>query len=134
MGGVTGWLRGSGARVVDAAGQSNIDTLSHSRGSWLHGMRRTVALGLSSLVLLGSGLVQAQETVCARVKIEVKQELTLERQAFDAQIKINNTTTGIIENVSMVVKIMERNGTPVAITDDPNNLMAWQAEMTYTAM
>jgi hypothetical protein len=30
--------------------------------------------------------VHAQETTCARVKIEIKQELTLERQAFDAQM------------------------------------------------
>ncbi|WP_185234227.1 hypothetical protein [Teredinibacter franksiae] len=34
--------------------------------------------------------VQAQESVCAIVKIEIQQELTLERQAFDAQMKINN--------------------------------------------
>ncbi|MEF9997060.1 MAG: hypothetical protein RR784_10815 [Burkholderiaceae bacterium] len=54
----------------------------------------------------------AQETVCARVKIEIKQELTLERQAFDAEMRINNTTdTGVIENVSVVVKITDENGT-----------------------
>ena len=39
----------------------------------------------------------AQDTVCARVKIEIKQKLTLERQAFDAEMKINNTTdTGVV--------------------------------------
>ena len=32
---------------------------------------------------------QAQETTCARVKIEIKQQLTLERQAFDAEMRIN---------------------------------------------
>jgi hypothetical protein len=39
------------------------------------------------LVFLALGffapVVHAQETVCARVKIEIKQELTLERQAFE---------------------------------------------------
>lgn len=68
---------------------------------------------------------QAQETVCAKVKIEIKQELTLERQAFDAEMKINNTTeTGVIENVSIVVKVTDEAGTPVAITDNPNDLSA----------
>ena len=42
----------------------------------------------------------AQETVCARVKIEIKQELTQERQAFDAEMKINNTTdAAVVEGV-----------------------------------
>jgi len=63
----------------------------------------------------------AQETVCASVKIQILQELTMERQAFSAEMKINNTTdNGIIENVSVVVKIMELDGTPVAVTEDPN--------------
>jgi hypothetical protein len=34
---------------------------------------------------------QAQDTVCARVKIGIKQELTRERHAFEAEMKINNT-------------------------------------------
>lgn len=90
---------------------------------------RTVAGGLSGLfLLLGAGLTQvaqAEDTVCARVKIEIKQELTLERQAFDAEMKINNTTTdGVIENVSVVVKVTEEDGTPVAVSDDPNNIGA----------
>lgn len=68
---------------------------------------------------------QAQETTCARVKIEIKQELTLERQAFDAEMKIHNTTdTSVIQNVSVVVKVMEENGTPVTVTEDPNNVGA----------
>lgn len=86
--------------------------------------RRAMAIGLSGLALWGAA-AHAQETICARVKIEIKQELTLERQAFDAQMKINNTTTtGAIENVSVVVKVTEQDGTPVTITDDPNNLNA----------
>jgi hypothetical protein len=68
---------------------------------------------------------QAQETTCARVKIEIKQELTLERQAFDAEMKINNTTdTSTIENVAITVKVTDEAGTPVAITDNPNDLSA----------
>lgn len=78
-----------------------------------------LALGLVALPAL------AQETVCARVKIEIKQELTLERQAFDAEMKINNTTdAGVVENVRVEVKVTEEDGTPVSITSDPNNLAA----------
>ncbi|MFO7861322.1 MAG: hypothetical protein R6U41_08880, partial [Desulfosalsimonas sp.] len=40
------------------------------------------------------------ESICAVVKIEIRQELTLERQAFDAHMKINNGLTGMqLENV-----------------------------------
>ena len=82
-----------------------------------------------ALLCLASGLVMApalaQETVCARVKIEIKQELTLERQAFDAQMKINNTTdTGVIENVKVVVKVTDESGVPVLISSDANDLSA----------
>lgn len=45
-------------------------------------------------VLLVCGVADvahAQESVCARVKIEIKQELTLERQAFDAEMRITNS-------------------------------------------
>jgi hypothetical protein len=43
-----------------------------------------------SLPLLSfAGLSQA-DTVCAQVKIEIQQELTLERQAFDAMMRISN--------------------------------------------
>jgi hypothetical protein len=67
----------------------------------------------------------AQETVCAKVKIEIKQQLTLERQAFDAQMSINNTTTSdVIQNVGVVIKVTDELGAPVAITNDPNNLSA----------
>lgn len=93
--------------------------------SFFLSLRQMFLLFFSVGALLLSGTVRAQETVCAKVKIEIKQELTLERQAFDAQMKINNTTTnGVIENVSVVVKITEENGTPVLITDDPTNLSA----------
>lgn len=67
----------------------------------------------------------AQETVCARVKIEIRQEMTLERQAFDAEMRILNTTdTGVIENVAVEVKVTDEAGTPVAVSGDPNDVSA----------
>ena len=51
------------------------------------------------ILLLWSGFafssLHAEETVCAVVKIEIKQELTLERQAFDAHMRIDNHMLGI---------------------------------------
>lgn len=89
-------------------------------------MYRHLTLGmLAVLALLLPLFAHAQETVCARVKIEIKQELTLERQAFDAQMKINNTTdASTIENVSIQVKVTDENGSSVAVTDNPNDLSA----------
>lgn len=82
-----------------------------------------------ALLLLASNffpsLVLAEETACAHVKIEIKQALALERQAFEAEMKINNATdTGVIENVSVVIKIMDESGTPISVTDNPNDLAA----------
>ena len=36
---------------------------------------------------------QALDSLCATVKLEIQQELTLERQAFDAHMRINNGLT-----------------------------------------
>lgn len=103
-------------------------TLIHKLGGFAPA-RLFISSIVSALLLAASfcavPVAQAQQTVCARVKIEIKQELTLERQAFDAEMKIHNTTdTGVIENVSVVVKVTDENGTPVAITDNPNDLSA----------
>ena len=88
----------------------------------------TGAVAAVALCAFGLGVApaaHAQETVCAKVKIEIKQELTLERQAFDAEMKINNTTeSGVIENVAIVVKVTDEAGNPVAISDNPNDLSA----------
>jgi hypothetical protein len=87
--------------------------------------KRLAAALLMSAGFLATPSANAQETVCTRVKIEIKQELTLERQGFDAQMKINNTTaSGAIENVSVVIKVSDESGTPVTITDDANDLSA----------
>ncbi len=92
------------------------------------GWRARVSAWLATAVLVCFAALpaaHAQETVCAKVKIEIKQELTLERQAFDAEMKINNTTeSGVIENVAIVVKVTDEAGNPVAISDNPNDLSA----------
>lgn len=67
----------------------------------------------------------AQESVCARVKIEIKQELTLERQAFDAEMRITNSLPVTpLTQVEVEVRVADETGAPVTITTDPNDLTA----------
>lgn len=64
----------------------------------------------------------AAESVCAQVKIEIQQELTLERQAFDAMMRINNGLDTLpIEDVNIAVNFRDENDNPVLATNDPNS-------------
>lgn len=75
----------------------------------------TLSLPLSSLA----------DPICARVKIEIKQELSLERQGFDAMMKITNgldTTT--LENVNVNVNFTDEAGNSVIASSDPNDTTA----------
>jgi len=66
-----------------------------------------------------------QETVCARVKIEIKQQVTLERQGFDAEMNIINTLdVGSLENIDISIKVSDELGNSVPITTDPNDTNA----------
>ncbi|MFZ1987374.1 MAG: hypothetical protein WAU91_23395, partial [Desulfatitalea sp.] len=63
--------------------------------------------------------------LCATVKIEIRQELTLERQAFDAHMRINNgLSLSPIENVSVNVVFTDEAGNPVVASSDPDNTSA----------
>ena len=74
------------------------------------------------LVFVPSVSFAADEDVCARVKIEIKQELTLERQAFDAHMRINNGLSHItLENVNVDVSFADEEGNTVVASSDPNN-------------
>lgn len=76
------------------------------------------------LMLSGSNSAWAQ-TVCAEVKIEIAQELTLERQAFEAKLLIENTLTDkTIENINVVVEFSDDNGDPVIATSDASDTSA----------
>ncbi len=64
----------------------------------------------------------AEEPVCARVKIEIRQELTLERQAFDAHMRINNGLSHItLADVGIAVTFSDEEGNPVLASSDPDN-------------
>jgi hypothetical protein len=90
---------------------------------------RRFFMALSAAFMAGLGLfptvrtaAAAVDTVCAQVKIEVKQELTLERQAFDAHMRINNGLSNIsLENIDIKVSFTDEDGTPVPASSDPGN-------------
>ncbi len=66
--------------------------------------------------------VLSHADVCARVKIEIRQELTLERQAFDAHMSINNGLSHItLENVDVDVNFSDEEGNSVLASSDPDN-------------
>ncbi len=89
------------------------------------GMCRVTSLFIIFLFLesaLFSTVTAAAEPVCAQVKIEIKQELTLERQAFDAMMRINNgLDTLSIDDVDVSVSFQDEIGTNVLATTDPND-------------
>ena len=53
-------------------------------------------------------VASCEKAVCARVKIEIEQELTLERVAFDARLTMNNGLAGIsLDNLAVNVTVKD---------------------------
>jgi ribosomal protein L14 len=90
------------------------------------GILLPVARGLLAIACLAfAGMSPAADTVCAQVKIEIAQELTLERQAFDAMMKITNgLDTNPLEAVDITVTFKDEAGNAIRATSDPNDTTA----------
>ena len=74
------------------------------------------------LVAMNPAVSFAIDSVCARVKIEIKQELTLERQAFDAHLRVNNGLSHItLEDVRVDVIFTDADGNTVSASSDPED-------------
>jgi len=74
------------------------------------------------LALVWWPVTVSAEAVCARVKIEIQQELTFERQGFDAVMKINNNLDTVsIEDVLVNVHFEDSNGQGVEATSNTND-------------
>jgi hypothetical protein len=87
-------------------------------------LRNPLVLVLSVFLLLVISREQthAVDSVCARVKIEIKQEVTFERQAFDAHMHIENgLTTMALEQVGVEVLFTDEDGAPVLATSNPDH-------------
>jgi hypothetical protein len=94
----------------------------------LNGHSARCLLRLSLWMIMGALLFSpgfsyaADETVCAQVKIEIRQELTLERQAFDAHMRINNGLSHItLQDVDVDVSFTDEEGNSVLASFDPAN-------------
>lgn len=80
---------------------------------------RIIVLCLSMMLSLGSCSSHAEEALCAEVKIEILQELTMERQGFEALMRITNSLdTFSLENVSVKVLFTDVDGNPVVATSN----------------
>lgn len=72
-------------------------------------------------VQLASGSAIAEESYCAKVKIEILQELTLERQGFEATMRISNgLDTFALEDIEVDILFQDENENTVVATSDPN--------------
>ncbi|HUT69840.1 MAG TPA: choice-of-anchor U domain-containing protein [Desulfatiglandales bacterium] len=73
-------------------------------------------------LLFSSLALAVDDSLCARVKLEIKQELTLERQAFDAHMRITNGFDHIgLEDVNVNVTFSDEEGDTVLASFDPND-------------
>lgn len=72
-----------------------------------------------------AGNVCGVEALCAKIRIQINQEATLERQAFDAKLKINNPLQGItLEDIRVEIFFADRNGATVIASSDPDDIDA----------
>ena len=71
------------------------------------------------------GNTNAEDSLCAEVKIEIQQELTLERQAFDAHMRINNGLSHVsLEDVIVEVMFTDEEENPVLASSDSGDTAA----------
>jgi len=92
------------------------------------GRRGIFFIFLAGLTLLSPAFASAPDTVCARVKIGIKQELTLERPAFDTHMRITNMLSSItLDSVGGEVSFAdaEENIIPASFdSDNPDALFS----------
>ena len=85
-------------------------------------LRRFSPVWLLAFPLALPSVVHGAGSLCAEVKIEIAQELTLERQAFDARMRINNGLSHItLQNIAVEVSFTNGEGGVVSAGSDPNN-------------
>lgn len=77
---------------------------------------------LAGAALLAAGARWAGAApVCCEVKIEIQQEMTVERQAFDAMMRISNGFDALaLSNVTIQVTFQDAQGNPVEATSSAN--------------
>ena len=80
---------------------------------------------LACALVLGGQDALGQDSVCARVVIEIAQQLTLERQAFDAHMRINNGLGHLtMRDVDITLNFQDDEGNEVFGTSNPRDTTA----------
>ena len=89
-------------------------------------LKRLGWVAVSMLWFCMAGVGGAQEaSICAEVQMEIRQELTLERQAFDAMMRINNGVEHLsVEDVNVDVRFWDQDNNLVTASSDPNDTNA----------
>jgi len=82
---------------------------------------RTICGAVACYALHMQGL-RAADTVCARVVLQIEQELTLEREGFEARLGISNGLPSDLTGFQVTLKFADAEGNPVAVStvDAPN--------------
>ena len=73
---------------------------------------------LAAFFFTGFAAVRAQETLCARVVIRIEQELTLEREGFEARLGITNGLPSSLDNLQVTLAFTDADGGPVTVSSD----------------
>ena len=76
-------------------------------------------LAVWGFLLLSGSVALGQGSVCARVEIEIEQELTLEREGFEARLGVTNGLPTSMDNFRVTLNFTDADGQPVAVTTDP---------------
>lgn len=84
-------------------------------------MMRTGHSILALAALAAPVWASAQDFLCAEVKIEIRQELTLERQAFEARMRIINGLNLPLNDIEVTVQFFDADGNTVLASSDPND-------------
>lgn len=82
-------------------------------------MARVVGFFISLLIC-----VSAQAQICAEVKIEIPQTVSIERQAFIAKLGVENGIAAEITEFSVELDFKDAEGNPVLFSSNPNNTQA----------
>lgn len=74
---------------------------------------------LAAALLLGSVVPSRGEGICARVRIEIVQRLSFERQAFEAKMVITNGADAVLTEANVTLNFADDAGATVIGTPDP---------------
>ena len=71
--------------------------------------------GTATACVLCLSAAKAAETVCARVEIQIEQEMTLESEGFEARLGIVNGLPSALANLQINLRFFDATGSPVGV-------------------